>query len=207
MDKFIEIPATARSMVNRKLSYGLGINDAEYIIEIKVDGKKITCPFYKAWSNMLARCYSKAVHERYPNYFGCAVTSEWLIFSNFKGWMTQQDWVGNHLDKDILHPYNKEYSPEHCAFISPQVNNLLNNHAASRGQHPQGVYWCKNSRSYRSSIRIHGKLRNLGYYSTPEAASIAYKAAKKTHIIDVARTQEHRVRAGLLRHAEIIGEY
>ena len=88
----------------RKLIHGVGINDADYVVEKKetishVNGKrkqKTTwiCPFYRAWKCMLTRCYSATYQERKPTYRGCSVSEEWLTFSNFKSWMEKQDFQG-----------------------------------------------------------------------------------------------------------------
>ena len=84
-------------MKTRKLVHGVGINDADYaVVEFETigyaDGKRKQklvwfCPYYRAWTSMLKRCYSIKSQERQPTYKGCSVTDEWLTFSNFKSWM------------------------------------------------------------------------------------------------------------------------
>jgi len=39
--------------------------------------------------------------------------------------MERQDWEGKHLDKDILIPGNKIYSPDRCIFVSSLINLLI----------------------------------------------------------------------------------
>ena len=105
-----------------KLVYGVGINDAEYVVVKReevgnVDGKRKRktvwrCPFYKTWSSMLRRCYSTKYQERCPTYMGCSVSEEWHTFSVFRNWMESQDWQDTQLDKDLLVEGNKVYSPE-----------------------------------------------------------------------------------------------
>lgn len=65
----------------------VGINDAGYPVGIKGS----LCPFYKTWVSMIRRCYDEKVHELKPCYSGCSVVDEWLLFSNFKSWMEDQD--------------------------------------------------------------------------------------------------------------------
>lgn len=74
---------------------------------------------------MKQRCYSALFHQRRPSYIGCVVCDEWLVFENFYYWVVNQDWKGKHLDKDILIPNNKIYSPDTCVFVSPKLNRLL----------------------------------------------------------------------------------
>src|SRR5699024_1036564 len=98
-------------MKPKKLTYGVGVNDAGYAVAkyetIVVDGKKKKkqvwkCPFYRAWECMLIRCYTVKYQERKPSYKGCVVSDEWKTFSNFKNWMRKQNWEGLCLDKDLL---------------------------------------------------------------------------------------------------------
>ena len=128
---------------NRGLVYGIAINDADYNVAVRVNGKVKMCPFYERWKNMIARCYCKSFQSRRPTYIGCTVCKEWLTFSNFKAWMEQQDWKGKALDKDILKKDNKEYSPEKCAFIDFSLNSFLCDCSSIRGEYPIGVSWCK----------------------------------------------------------------
>lgn len=109
-----------------KLSYGVGINDANYFVQTTTPVKWM-CPYYQRWRGILRRCYDKKYHEKYPTYIGCTVCEEWLTFSKFKSWMETQDWEGKELDKDLLANGSKLYSPETCAFILPRTNVFLTN--------------------------------------------------------------------------------
>ena len=193
-----------------KISIGLrrsvcdvGINDANYIIRQMIDGKYEICPFYQKWTSMLKRCYSEKLQKRQPYYAGCTVSIEWLIFSNFKSWMEKQDWQSKHLDKDILVPHNKVYSHETCLFVTQEINNLLTDSSAARGNLPQGVSFHKRDQIFESQIRRYGKLSFIGRYDTQKEASLAYRKAKSEHIKQIAETQPEPIRSGLLRHAEL----
>ena len=61
-------------MVMKKLIRGVGISDADYPVRPLVSGKKVICPYYKTWTDMLRRCYSPEFHSRYPTYKGCEVS-------------------------------------------------------------------------------------------------------------------------------------
>ena len=110
--------------------FGIGINDIK---------ESFQSPFYSRWKDMLRRCYDKNYIEEYPTYANCRVCDEWLTLSNFKHWMEQQDWEGNHLDKDII-GCGKVYSPDNCIFIDPKINTLITDAGSIRGEYPLGVH-------------------------------------------------------------------
>ena len=188
----------------KKLVCGKGINDADYSIYTYINGKRIECPYYSKWSNMLKRCYSPEYQESNPTYKGCTVAEEWHSFMNFRVWMESQAWKGLHLDKDMLIPGNKIYSPAACMFISRAINNLLNDSEAAREIHPQGVVFRKDKKKFQAAIRKNGKAVFLGYHSTPEQAESAYIKAKVSHIRSVAEEQIDRLAEALRRHAMLI---
>lgn len=171
----------------RKLVIGVGINDSEKPISgcKRVGSRRIqwTCPFYKEWSGMLRRCYSEKALERRGKYKGCEVCEEWKVFSNFRDWMESQDWAGNQLDKDIIVEGNNIYSPETCAFVSHELNKFLCDSGASRGKWPIGAYFHKGRGMFKAqcSNPFTKKREHLGFFATPEEASIAW--LKKKHEI------------------------
>lgn len=188
----------------RKLVYGIGINDSDYMVSCMDNGKGVMCPYYRRWENMLERCYSSKYHEDRPTYIGCTVTKEWLTFSNFRSWMVKQNWEGKQLDKDILSHGTKIYSPDTCVFISSVLNKLLLECGAAAGKYPIGAYFEKNSKKFKAQCRVYGKNKHLGYFDTPEDASEAYKQFKSAHILEVANTQPARIKKGLIRHANLL---
>lgn len=107
------------------LVHGVGVNDADYVVYKTIDNKRVICPFYSKWRDMITRCYSKKYQDRKPTYSRCTVCEEWLLFSSFKGWMKSKAWEGKCLDKDLLAPNNKMYSPENCVFISNNLNTAI----------------------------------------------------------------------------------
>ena len=125
--------------MNRKLVYGVGLNDVSYSTQPIVEKKQLICIYYQQWRHMLERCYSEKYHLRYKTYKNCTVCDDWLIFSNFKDWMESQDWEGKQLDKDILIEGNKHYSPETCVFVDQATNSLFTYRGNARGQYPLGV--------------------------------------------------------------------
>ena len=173
-----------------KLVFGVGVNDLGYRTHVyeyvtKDGGERVRkpvfiCKYYTAWRNMLERCYSKKYLERNPSYNGTSVCNEWLSASAFKKWMEKQDWQGNSLDKDIIVPKSKLYSPETCAFVLQATNLFVTASDASRGDYPIGVDLHKPTGKYRAQCNnpFSGKREHLGLYSTPEDAHEAWRKRK-----------------------------
>jgi hypothetical protein len=153
---------------------------------------------------MLSRAYDPSYQERQPTYLGTSVCDDWLRFSAFKSWMTEQDWQGKHLDKDILVPGNKIYAPDRCLFVDPAINTLLNDCGAARGRYPLGVYWDKEKKKYRARVRSYGTHKNLGLYDNVEEASRVYRDAKSSYVRAIADEQTEPLRSALHRHADKI---
>ena len=180
---------------------GIGVNDLGYRVHIQEEltkngGKRIQnsvfrCKYYAAWANMLVRCYDKKYLESKPSYIGTSVCSEWLYATAFKKWMTQQDWHGKCLDKDIIAPRSNLYSPETCAFVLPATNSFVLARDASRGECPIGVSLDKHKDKYRASCKnpFTGKKEHLGYFSTPEEAHEAWRKRKHELAQLVAATE------------------
>ena len=191
-----------------KLVYGAGINDADYVTERneKIDGKWVVvwrCPFYRTWANVLLRCYSEVEHRRKPTYRGCSMCDEWLIFSNFKRWMEQQDWEGKQLDKDLLVEGNKVYSPETCIFVDQMVNKFVTDRANGRGEYMIGVSLDKTTGKFQSRCGnpFTGKREHLGYFINELEAHLAWKSRKHEIAVMLANSEyctDERLREALL---------
>ena len=172
--------------MKRKLVCGIGINDADYnvVISQKVDGKwRIVwlCPYYSKWCSMLNRCYTKKELEGNLTYKGCVVCDEWLLFSNFRKWMEQQEWEGRELDKDFLLEGNKVYSPSTCVFLPHKLNALITIRGNGRGKYPVGVCLHKRLKKnpYIASCSDDiGKKAYVGCFPTPEKAHQAWLVKK-----------------------------
>lgn len=193
--------------ISRKPLYGVGINDADYSVirkGIVGDVYKIVwrCPYYDKWASMLKRCYSEKYIAKFPTYKDCIVCDEWLTFSNFKLWMQQQDWEGKELDKDILFPGNKVYSPHTCCFIDDAVNKFILDNETKRGEWPIGVCWDKQTGKFIAQIGKGkgGGVVKLGRFDTPEAAHKAWVIEKCSQAKNLALLQaDERVAEALLK--------
>lgn len=186
-------------MKRPRLLHGVGINDSEYKVTANeiINGKsKIIwrCPYHSAWARMMRRCYSPAYHERYPSYTDCVVDKRWHKFSVFREWMNEQPWDGMHLDKDILIPENKIYSPETCVFVSAATNNFLTSSDASRGEWPLGVSLHKREKKLAAycSNPFTKKLEYLGCFTCPNTAHAAWRARKHELAIEMAKMQSDK---------------
>lgn len=188
-------------MKPKKLVYGVGINDADYVTQKNetigyVDGKqkrKVVwfCPYYNTWKNILERCYSAKKQERYPTYIGCTVSDEWLTFSNFKSWMERQDWEGKQIDKDILFEGNKIYSADTCVFVTKMVNMFTIDRGAARGEWLIGVHWDKARANFRASCNnpFTKKIEKLGRFTCEKQAHKAWLKRKLELAHEVAEIQ------------------
>lgn len=188
---FKEIPKNNYSSAKRKPVLGVGINDADYKTIYEEEGNKYRCPFYVKWKDMLRRCYSEKVHKNRPTYKGCTVCEEWVIFSNFKRWMEQQEWEGNHLDKDLKVKGNKVYSPDHCLFVSPLVNGLIHENKKTRGKYPLGVSFHKATNKFVVNISLNGSSEYLGVFHCVSDAEIAYLKRKSEIVSSILPGQKN----------------
>ncbi|PHR55983.1 MAG: AP2 domain-containing protein [Robiginitomaculum sp.] len=201
MSSFVEIPATRNSMMRRKIHYGIGINDAPYMTSVEVSGKMTQCPVYRMWVNMLKRCYDNEFHKKNPTYIGCSVSIDWWMFSKFREWVKNKDWIGKQLDKDLLIQGNKVYSSGTCVFVSREVNNITGGGNSATGEYPQGVTMDNGRGKLFAQIKIMGKVKFLGYFKTATEAHDAYKIAKYARISEVANEQtDERLKLALLNY-------
>lgn len=204
--EFQFIPANKASLSQRKPLCGVGINDAWYIVQPKIDGKHLICPFYSTWSSMLKRCYNPKYLAKHPTYIGCTVCEEWLTFSIFKLWMEEQDWEGLQLDKDIIIPNNKHYSPDTCVFVSSYLNSLLVDSGSTRGDFPIGVFFEKATNKYRAQCGVgKSSQKKLGSFNTMEQAYQAYKVQKEIEFYKhISEQSDPRIINGLKLHLQLL---
>lgn len=168
-----------------KKVFGIGVNDSPdpvYRYE-KVNGKwkrVWICPYYSTWKNMLHRCRSANLKTVRPTYTNCSFHDEWVYFMTFKHWMSQQDWIGKHLDKDILVEGNKLYSPETCRFVDKDLNMFLTDSLASRGKWPLGVGWKEANKKFQANCQnpFTKKQEYLGLFDCPHEAHKAWRKRK-----------------------------
>ena len=176
----------ARRKVER-LVYGIGVNDADYVVRSTINGRRVKCPAYMSWGNMLKRCYSEKYHHGHPTYIGVKVCDEWLSFMAFRKWWIENQVDGWHLDKDVLSD-DSIYSPETCIFLPVWLNSFTIDSGAARGEWPIGVSFGRRRGEFESRCRHpFGKNEFLGYFSTPDEAHAAWLARK----LEIAHELKH----------------
>ena len=163
-----------------KSIYGIGyLGDGNN--QTKINGKRVRA--YNVWHEMVARCHEESRAFKYSAYYGiCSVCQEWLCYNTFADWYEKNKYECEgrlHLDKDILYPGNKIYSPYTCILVPQYINALFMNKKNSRGL-PNGVI--KQSNGYLA--KYNGK--SLDVFPTVEEAYIAQRAKKKEEIIKIA---------------------
>lgn len=138
---------------------------------------------YGTWADMLRRCYSEKTKNKQPAYYGITtVCNEWKIYQVFAEWYINNKYEVNerlHLDKDILYPGNKVYSPNTCLLVPQRINMLLLNKPNKRGL-PNGITKVK----YGYMAQYNQV--ELGIYNTVEEAYSHYAKVKENKIKEVA---------------------
>tara|TARA_R110002012_G_scaffold49804_2_gene128784 strand:- start:43838 stop:44800 length:963 start_codon:yes stop_codon:yes gene_type:complete len=135
------------------------------------------------WNKMLQRCYKTSAKDR--SYSDCVVCEEWHNLKNFHDWYKGQENSGYYqkgfqLDKDILNPKAKEYSPENCRLVPEAINSFTNNNSDSRKTNlPSGVSWKAKNNKYQVAIKSGYKSNKyLCLVSCPKEGYEIYKAEK-----------------------------
>lgn len=142
--------------------------------EVKIGNEKTQA--YRVWHEMIARCYAEAQKEKAPTYFNIAtVCEEWKCYQTFAEWYKGEQYECDerlHLDKDILYPGNKVYSPYTCMLVPQRINSIFSNKSNNR-KLPTGV--SKHPQGYQAEYS--GK--KLGVFRTVEKAFEAYATEKE----------------------------
>jgi len=167
------------SRVRKTKVLGFGTNDADYVVDPGKQTGEAACPAYRAWMRMLIRCYSKPFLRKNPTYEDVFVCDSWASFMRFREW-----WVANvvdnwEIDKDLLQPGNRMYSPDSCIFVPPWLNRFLIGSDSARGELPIGVYFHKREKKFRAQLSMgNGVQRTIGTFNTVEEAYLAWVNAK-----------------------------
>ena len=166
--------------------FGVGIIGAKYPITIN----GVITKEYALWKRMLERCYSDTFLTKNPTYEGCKCSENFKSYEYFYEWCHRQVGFANkdwQLDKDLLIKGNKVYSETTCVFLPREINSLLINRTASRGEHLIGVYWSKTANAFVARVsRNKGCSEHLGLFKTELEAFNAYKVAKESFVKEQA---------------------
>lgn len=165
----------------RRGVFGVG----RYDYYLPMDSDPIITESYTQWRTMLGRCYSSYVQSMQPNYVGCTVCDEWHSFSNFFRWFRTNYRKGYYLDKDILVPGNKIYSPETCCLVPNEINTQFSYKRKKRNL-PIGVIYIKHMGKYAARINHNGKDKYLCFTDNIKVAFEIYKETKRLVIQSIA---------------------
>ena len=173
--------------------HGIGILGAKY--PVSEDGRDTK--EYTLWNNMLNRCYNDTYKNKNKTYTGCEASENFKSYEYFYEWCNKQIGFGVkgwQLDKDLLIKGNKVYSEYSCVFIPSEINLLLINRTASRGEHLIGVYWNKKASAFVAQVKKNkGKSEHLGHFNTEIEAFNAYKKAKESFIKEQANKWKSQI--------------
>lgn len=155
-------------------------------------------PLFLKWKTLIERCFST---KRKESYQGCTVCNEWLVFSKFKDWAENLDWVDKQIDKDIINPGNMHYSPDNCVMVSRRLNVMFQRKRNKTGL-PRGVTKTKlKGKCYRAQCDS----KYVGQFFTLKEASDAYWSAFCSMILDeVAIINDDRLKSALLNWVDDI---
>ncbi len=151
---------------------------------------------YTSWVGMLKSCYAFSDHNPRAkiNYGDCSVGDDFLYFPNYIAWFNKQIVKpGWQLDKDLLVPGNRIYSPDTCIFLPRSLNTFLTIRKNDRGPYPLGVTIHENTGNYEAACNRDGKRVYLGVYKTPEAAFAAYKIEKEAYAKELAQRWKDQI--------------
>lgn len=143
--------------------------------------KKKKTPEFGKWSNMRDRCNQEGeAQRRVPTYIGCSMAECFMNedegFQYFAEWCQHQRGFkqGYQLDKDLLFPGNKIYSPKTCVFVPSKINNMLiNPFKEKEGQETLPVGVRQDRGAYKVDLAPAGKQRHEKLEDAVQEALIA----------------------------------
>lgn len=131
---------------------------------------------------------------------------EWC--KNQENFMTKDEkgryWA---IDKDIIMPFNKQYSPERCCFVPPEINMLFR--STEQSSLMRGVIKNTSCRSrFSAKISIRGKSHLVGIFDTEFEAHQAWQEATISKLRNVVTENKfnlgQRILDGILAYAMLI---
>lgn len=181
-----------------KLISGVGYNSAERRKELGMPYHETTCRSYSKWYDMINRCYK----PRAAAYEDCTVCLKWHDYQEFADWFASQPYASEldiELDKDILDPLNKIYSPEFCSLVPRVINQIFRNTRSQRGRLPVGVTVATRDEGFVSRLSMYGKSVYLGKCHDIIEAFEVYNAARRNYLNELADTYEGRIDARVIQ--------
>lgn len=170
-----------------KTVFGVGVNDYKGTVTYYKEGKQRKVKSYSVWQCMIQRCYDEKFQEKNTTYKGCAVSVEWLLYSNFKKWFDENypselsEEISFALDKDLISDGNKVYSEKTCVFLPAKINSFLTNKQQNNKTDYTGVSFNKTKGKFIAQISDFetSKRKAIGNFKTPIEAYEAYKISRR----------------------------
>lgn len=171
-----------------KTACGVGyVGEGKYLT--KENGR--STKLYSCWVHMLERCYYEKNQNLHQSYYGtCTVCDEWMNFQVFAKWYEYNFYEIQErldIDKDILIPGNKLYSPKTCMLVPQRINELFTYKFKGNGL-PIGI---TKMASGKYLAKYNGE--QLGIYHTLEEAYKKYAAKKEEIIKQIAEEYKNKI--------------
>lgn len=152
---------------------------------------------YSVWRNILGRVYCEKTGHRHKAYAECEVCEEWHNYQNFSEWYeTNMYQVGTEkmqIDKDILYPGNKVYSPDKCLIVPQSINLIfVTKERKVDADLPTGikrVHYADGTVKYSASYNEN----YFGVFEDLNTAIDTYMKAKRNHIKEVAEAYKDKI--------------
>lgn len=165
--------------------------DELWVQSFRLDGVKVNTYSGSVWGGITNRCkLGSSAQAGAPCYVG--VENKFKDFQSFTDWHINQIGYGKgyHIDKDILFPDSRCYSPENCVLVPRVINNLVKSTQKKSGL-PTGVF--TNGTNYRACITLDYNSINLGTFKTVEEAVDTYNKAKVQSLAEMAELWKEQI--------------
>lgn len=126
------------------------IGEGVYKRSYNVNGNNVLYKDFQTWQGMHSRAENYSGHK--PEYTDVKVCEEWYNFQNFAKWYHENYYEVKgdimNLDKDIMQPNSRIYSPKTCCFLPRRLNEIFHNLNKIRSNGlPIGIEWAKRKTS------------------------------------------------------------
>lgn len=140
-----------------------------------------------------------------PDYADVTISGDFSSLTSFLDWNEENydpDWEDWQLDKDILNPGAREYSPQNCMYVPPEVNQLFK--STKSGKYMKGVE--ASGKKFKAYCSVDGKKICLGTYPTELEAHKVHMKWRKARLTELAEKYKEyeKLSAALLEHAKKI---
>ena len=144
---------------------------------------------YDVWHSFIRRSYWKGYHASKKSYKDVTVCEEWHNFQNFAEWFYEnynpEIMQGWDLDKDIICPNCKIYSPETCLFVPVEVNKFFCKPRGKVTDLPTGINM--NGTGFKAEVNLGGKNILGKTFRKKEEAVNFYKEEKERYAKELAQ--------------------